>query len=65
MSVTEMTSSGVVSVLLQLEVERVSQALHDSGVDALQPGAVSVQLGVRQEEAFFPRAKNIQFRKTI
>ena len=52
-------------VILQLEVERVSQALHDSGVDALQPGVVSVQLGVHQEEAFFPRAKNIHFRKTI
>ena len=60
MSVTEMTSSGLCAIL-QLEVERVSQALHDSRVDALQPGAVSVQLGVRQEEAFFPRAKNIQF----
>ena len=38
---------------MQLEVEIVSQALHDSGVDALQPGAVSVQLGVHQEEAPF------------
>ena len=56
---TEITSS----VILQLEVERVSQALHDSGVDALQPGAVSVQLGVRQEEAFFSKSKKYTLSK--
>ena len=43
----------VVPVILQLEVEGASQALHDSGVDALQPGAVSVQLGVHQAEGPF------------